>query len=524
MNLLIVDDDIPTTQAVRDCVEKMQLPIQQIEIAYNVVTAKTLLERKKIDIVICDIEMPKYSGIQLLAWVREKEWQQEFIFLTCHADFSYAARAIQYKADAYIIKPVNYTALKNALTQTVEKIAYRRELKRRSEYGELWLGRAERMENALWRELVFADTVIGLKPDEPREEHRKANINFEKNYQLVLCSVLQTNVLRRQWDVPTFQYAAGNIAGEVLFGKPCFARVFDYSRNGRIYIAVVADTAAETRERCARLAQACKENLQCEMTVYVSGPCPIAQLCVQRRFWEQADVNNVARLAPVVENADQLTQQDRGASLDVGLLHELFRQGKAVEAVNVVRCTLETAEKGGQLSAQTLHSIQQDFMQVAFLCLAQEHILAHELFRDKSAKQLEAACKNSVFDMLKWIDYVVKKTVGAIAELRKSETVVEKIKRYIEENCCKELSRETIGQYAYLSPGYAAKLFKQETGYSLRDYTNECKLERAKHLLAEGKKNVSEVAASVGFDNFSYFSTLFKKHTGCSPSEYMRQE
>lgn len=45
MNLLIVDDDIPTTQAVRDCVLKMELPIGEIEMAYNVVTAKALLEQ-----------------------------------------------------------------------------------------------------------------------------------------------------------------------------------------------------------------------------------------------------------------------------------------------------------------------------------------------------------------------------------------------------------------------------------------------------------------------------------------------
>lgn len=524
MNLLIVDDDIPTTQAVRDCVQTMKLPIREIETAYNVVTAQALLQQRDIDIVVCDIEMPKYSGLQLLEWVRQKGGQQEFIFLTCHEDFGYAAQAIQYKAAAYIIKPVNYTALKNALTQLVEKISYQRELKRRSEYGELWLGRAEWMENALWRELVFADTVMGPKIDEAKEEHRKAQISFEKDYQLILCSVLQTKVLQQQWDVPTFRYAAGNVAGEIFFGKPHFARVFDYNRNGRIYIAVAADAAAENGERCARLVNACKDNLQCEMIVYLGAPCPITRLWEQRLFWEQADVNNVARIVPVVENAAQLAQQDKAASLDVELLRELLQQGKAVDAVNVVRRTLEAAEKSGQLSAQTLHSIQQDFMQVAFLCLAHEHILAHELFQDKSAKQLEAACKNSVFDMLKWIDYVVKKTVDTIMQMRKSETVVEKIKRYVEENCGKDLSRETIGQYVYLSPGYVAKLFKQETGCSLGDYMNECKIERAKHLLAEGRKNVSEAALSVGFDNFSYFSTLFKKYTGYSPSEYMKRE
>lgn len=75
----------------------------------------------------------------------------------------------------------------------------------------------------------------------------------------------------------------------------------------------------------------------------------------------------------------------------------------------------------------------------------------------------------------------------------------------------------------FLSPGYVARLFKQETGRSLRDYVNECRITRAKQMLAAGGRNVSEIAASVGFDNFSYFSTLFKKYVDCPPSEYMRK-
>lgn len=159
MKLLVVDDDIPTTQAVRDLVQSWDLPIQMIFTAYNVVEAKGILEREEVDIVICDIEMPKYSGMQLLEWVRGKRMNQEFIFLTCHADFDYAAQALEYRADAYITKPLNPNALKNAMTKLVEKISYQQELRRNSEYGQLWLDREERIKSALWRDILFADTA-----------------------------------------------------------------------------------------------------------------------------------------------------------------------------------------------------------------------------------------------------------------------------------------------------------------------------------------------------------------------------
>lgn len=90
MNILIVDDDIPTTQAISVSLNKMPLQLQFVYVAYNVVAAKSLIEQHEIDIVICDIEMPKYSGIQLIEWVREQGYEIEFIFLTCHAEIGRA--------------------------------------------------------------------------------------------------------------------------------------------------------------------------------------------------------------------------------------------------------------------------------------------------------------------------------------------------------------------------------------------------------------------------------------------------
>ena len=80
MNLLIVDDDIPTTEVVRDLVKGWNLPIKEVTAAYNVLEAKSVLEKQRVDIVICDIEMPKYSGLDLLEWVRQRGMEQEFIF------------------------------------------------------------------------------------------------------------------------------------------------------------------------------------------------------------------------------------------------------------------------------------------------------------------------------------------------------------------------------------------------------------------------------------------------------------
>lgn len=520
MNLLIVDDDIPTTEAVKDLVAQWELPIQEVFTAYNVVEAKSVLEKQKIDIVISDIEMPKYSGMDLLEWVRERGMEQEFIFLTCHADFDYATQALRYKADAYITKPLDCDALKSAMTKVVEKILYQRELQRSSQYGQLWLDREERMKNSLWRELLFSDTSIGMRTFTP-EEYKKAGIDWNRQYQLVLCSVLATDLEAHQWDPPVFRYALSNIAGELLIGQGDYSRVFDYFQGGRIYVAVVTDFC--TKEDCQKLERSCAGHLQCKAVVYLGAPCSVTELSGERVFWERADRDNVTRMVPVVDNVEQLGVQGQSVALDMGRIQELIRQGKALEVVNAVRKAVESAEASGHFSAQTLHAVRQDFTQAVFSCLMEEHILAHELFQTPGAQKLEQVCENSVFDMIKWMDFVVQKAVETIGQVHKGENVVEKMKRYIEENLDQELSREDIARYVYLSPDYAAKLFKTETGTFLKTYINDRKMERAKALLAEGRKNVSEVAQAVGFDNFAYFSTLFKKYTGMTPNEYKKR-
>ncbi len=66
-------------------------------------------------------------------------------------------------------------------------------------------------------------------------------------------------------------------------------------------------------------------------------------------------------------------------------------------------------------------------------------------------------------------------------------------------------------------------MYKKKTGKNIKDYINEYRLEQAKELLNDSRVRVSDVAAEVGYSNFSYFSTLFKKYTGLTPNEYRQK-
>lgn len=75
-----------------------------------------------------------------------------------------------------------------------------------------------------------------------------------------------------------------------------------------------------------------------------------------------------------------------------------------------------------------------------------------------------------------------------------------------------------------MSENYFSNLFKQETGENLTTYINFIRIEHAKKLLKNSSMKVYEIADAVGFRNATYLSTMFKKITGLSISEYKNRQ
>ena len=91
---------------------------------------------------------------------------------------------------------------------------------------------------------------------------------------------------------------------------------------------------------------------------------------------------------------------------------------------------------------------------------------------------------------------------------------------YMNSNLEKKITVEDLAKVANMSSSYFIRTFKQETGQSSIDYLNKIRLERVKHFLLDGEKNITEIALACGFNSSAYLSTSFAKKYGISPSEY----
>lgn len=99
--------------------------------------------------------------------------------------------------------------------------------------------------------------------------------------------------------------------------------------------------------------------------------------------------------------------------------------------------------------------------------------------------------------------------------------LVKRVQEYIDRNIAEKLTLEAIAKEHNVSVTHLKRLFKAQTGITIMTYLTETRLEAAKQLIRDGKYNFTQIAEKVGYDLF-YFSEVFKKKTGMSPSEYAK--
>lgn len=106
------------------------------------------------------------------------------------------------------------------------------------------------------------------------------------------------------------------------------------------------------------------------------------------------------------------------------------------------------------------------------------------------------------------------------AKEKEAVTVVERAKAYINENFQKDISLDEVSREVDISPYYFSKLFKQEAGKNFIEYLTEIRLRKARELLGDSRYSIKEICVMSGYSDPNYFSRIFKKYEGVTPSEF----
>lgn len=100
--------------------------------------------------------------------------------------------------------------------------------------------------------------------------------------------------------------------------------------------------------------------------------------------------------------------------------------------------------------------------------------------------------------------------------------LMHKIELFIAQNVYRPIHHREIAQLVSLSPRYASRLFKEYSGYSIKEYIKLTRLNKARTMLMETNQNVTEIAEALGYTDIYFFSNQFKQHYGVSPMNYRK--
>lgn len=103
---------------------------------------------------------------------------------------------------------------------------------------------------------------------------------------------------------------------------------------------------------------------------------------------------------------------------------------------------------------------------------------------------------------------------------QKISPIVTRIKEYINKKYNEKISLDELAEEFYMNPSYLSKLFKDETGINITAYIQDIRIKKSKELLKGSEYQISEIAERVGYPDYRYFCTMFKRSTGVTPLQY----
>lgn len=527
-NVLIVDDEVHAIKGIRAGVQWEKLGISKVYSANHLAQAQSVFQNERIDLLLSDIDMPKGSGIDLLRWVREEYPHTEAIFLTCHSEFSYAKEALQLKSLNYLLKPIDYVELEEAIQSARQKIYQDQQIhKVEDSYMHLQQIHQSHQQEQFWLSLV--NEMFSSSIDEIKYQLAIHKLTYDDSIHFlpVLTHVYRWKDSFSHRDEKKLTFSLKNAIKEEVAKNDVKAVVIELSSSHFLTIIpkYLKYRNEEISDNCDRLIEKCIRYFGCDLCCYVGKKTPINEIVNTVNCLKDMDRNNVILKNKTLEWDHEHKQQSYIPQIPKMEWIDLMKLGlkdRLIDEINVFIRSWKEADK--PLTWETLHIFYQDFLQILFYTLQIKGLDANQVFSRSILMEQPEKILVNVHSLKEWITFIVDVAMDQLHQSKESDSVVDKVKQYVKENIgVHKLTRDEIANYVFLNPDYLTRVFKKQTGMSISDYLQHERIEHAKQLLIKTDMSVSEIALDSGYSNFSYFSTLFKKITKLNPVDFRRQ-
>lgn len=488
-----------------------------------------LIQKTRPDILITDIKMPFVDGLALSRLVKKELPETEIIILSGYEEFDYAKEAIQIGVARYLLKPINGETLLQEIDSVAEIILGKQKEKEiREKYQK------EMEENSLRDQMdLFQHLVTG---DCSMEELLSVADKLDLKIMAPWYSIVLLKIQSMKHDYEEYSGSIVVVDERIVkLAEPEHVLIFDRALEGRAFL-FKADSEEELLAYQKEYLGDVKEVLSGYANLRYFGGIgtPVNRLREIPASFEDAS-HAFAHRYLVAESCildSSLLMQEGAAEhedfrisavnpeqIDRAKMQEFLRTGDLDEVVYFVDEFFGKLDGGAMKSRIFRQYITMDayFSIVDFLKglgLQKDEIEAPD--QDGSILQDEKSA----------MDYIVRIMNKALVlrEKRASsryEDVVSEVIHYIEDNYAQEeLSLNLLASHVNFSPNHLSMIFSQQTGQTLIRYLTDYRMNRAKELLRCSSKKSSVISMEVGYKDPHYFSYLFKKTQGMTPTQY----
>lgn len=519
MKVLVVDDQPDVVAGILDGVNWRALHVEKAYSALSAAEAKDLLLREKIDILLCDIEMPGESGLSLVAWLQKQDRESKCIFLTAHADFPYAQKALQLGAVDYLLQPASYENIEAAIWRAAEQL----QEEGLSQVYEA-LGKSVERETLNFRRNVLREYLLEIRRGPQKVAEKAAAFGFLASSRAYRCTLIAVQEPGKNQIDDFLLYGIQNVLEELL--QACTEQVTVLFLEQKIYLAILAlaDNPPEGAEQSIEqgLETLCRfgsRELHIGLSCYCSKDCVRFEGLPQeyqqlRRQHRQNVACSCGLILPKKQSTSSLKPEfpKWAGMLSQGL-------GDAVRSE--IHSYLNQLNQEGGLTPETLFQFHEHFLPL-FLGAMQHWEKEQDIFSKVDYDAIMQAYA-SLPQMLQFVDFVTEYVENSASKGKcQGRSQIERILSYIQKNLTRNISRSEISKALYLNPEYLSRLFKREMGIGLAEYLIQERMRLAQSLLKNTSFSISIIASRVGYVNFSHFAKVFKQEFGVSPSEYRK--
>ncbi|MBO7336254.1 MAG: AraC family transcriptional regulator, partial [Lachnospiraceae bacterium] len=203
-------------------------------------------------------------------------------------------------------------------------------------------------------------------------------------------------------------------------------------------------------------------------------------------------------------------------------LTKAFEEYDSEELLNLIDslCALFSEHPNGYVQALDAAS---NILYMALSLLPDGSDLLSDIFKDDPDGYRSLYRLNTVEQTVRWLSDFGKNMCAVFDERRNDHKnhIVTNVKKYIAEHIKEKLVLDKVAAAFGISPNYLSQLFGKYSDLGFSEYVNSCKIKKSKELLATGQYKVYEVADLLGYESSFYFSKVFKKVEGISPTDFL---